>query len=331
MRSVRHRRRLVPVHGDDVLDGLASRRSAIRQARRSSAPATNVCTGNATGETVAKDVAVDCVGRALRSPGAELRLRLADRAEGRHVARRTGSSRSWCSITQGDRNRMVFDDDAGAKRYDAARLDDADLTSVNDAECRFDQALATADGPGWKYYFDHGDPNTALARPSRSTGMDHHIYRSDERVASTTAVEASCSFWNTLQVALPVGAREHLDRLSRELSVQGRQASAHVPVRAASPAPERSACTWTAPSRASSSTKTVVPPQIGKIVAYVASGQVELRPHRSVARRRGALEHLARRVEGRHLAHAVAARSIAETEDCRHWPRDSATPPPGCK
>jgi type IV pilus assembly protein PilY1 len=289
-------------------------------------PSTNVCTGNTTGETVAKDVAVDCVDGYCAVQGNY------DYGSQIELKNDTGKTNWFFSVLvfdpQEDRNRMVFDDEAGAKRYDAARLDDSDLTSVNDADGDSTKPYATADGAGWKYFFDHGDPNATGATVAID-GLDHHIYRSDERVASTTAVEASCSFWNTLQVALPVGARE----LSTDCPVNSpcKAGKRQLTYLYGGHPGTGEKCMYVDGALARvQSTKTVVPPQMGKIVAYVASGQVNFGltdPSRGGG---GATNiSLGESKDVTSLMHWLHI--DRQTEACRHWPRDSATPPPWCK
>ena len=97
--------------------------------------------------------------------------------------------------------RGIFHDLEGAQKYDEARLSEDDLVDVNAHDADASKPLATADSKGWKYYFDHGSPST----PTTTTigGTDYDIFRTDERNASVSAVEASCTFWNTMQTGVP--------------------------------------------------------------------------------------------------------------------------------
>jgi hypothetical protein len=66
--------------------------------------------------------------------------------------------------------------------------------------------LASPEGKGWSYYFDHGEPSTRTPWTIPIAGVDHSIYRTDERTASVSGVEFGCAFWNTMQTGIPVGA-----------------------------------------------------------------------------------------------------------------------------
>jgi type IV pilus assembly protein PilY1 len=118
--------------------------------------------------------------------------------------------RNWFfSVRVFDRSgdRGIFTDLAGAKLYDAARFKEGDLKNVNAADT--DPApsnLASPEGTGWSYFFDHGKPSTASPWTVSIAGIDHTVYRTDERVASVSDVQYGCAFWNTLQTGVPVGA-----------------------------------------------------------------------------------------------------------------------------
>jgi type IV pilus assembly protein PilY1 len=104
--------------------------------------------------------------------------------------------------------RSVFSDLAGAKAYDAGRLKEGDLKNVNGYDWNPIPAnLATPEGRGWSYYFDHGAPSTKTPwQVPMAAGVTYDVYRTDERMASVSDVQFGCSVWTTLQPGVPVGA-----------------------------------------------------------------------------------------------------------------------------
>ncbi len=102
--------------------------------------------------------------------------------------------------------RMIFTDLDGAKRYDAARLKEGDLKNVNAYDYAPTAAnLATAEGVGWSYYFDHGDPSPKTPWTVAMAGVDHHVYRTDERLAGVSGADFGCTVWSTIQTGVPTG------------------------------------------------------------------------------------------------------------------------------
>ncbi len=229
-------------------------------------PSTVTCSGNAEAE--AKSVAVSCAGGYCRptgvsDPGYNVDLKgYADKKNYYFSAQ----------VFESSGGRQIFSTQAGAIAYDAARLSEADLVDINAYDASpATKPLATADGRGWKYYFDHGEPSTPM--DVTIDGLSHHIYRTDERVASTGAVEAACTFWNTIQPAIPTAAIDATTECSVNSPCKaGKKQLSYL--YGASPSTGAQCLYVSGVLARSQKTLSIVPPHIGKLVAYVSSGQV---------------------------------------------------------
>ena len=214
-----------------------------------------------------------------------------------------------------------------ASRYDGARLNETSLASINAHDASpAANPLASATGPGWSYYFDHGKPN-ASGTTTVLGDITHTLYRSDERVASTTAVEASCAFWNTLQVALPSGALDPTTGCPVNSPCKAGKKQLSYLYGANPGTGDQCLYVGGSPAR-STTTQTLVPPHIGKLVAYVSSGQVSF-GLTSVRIPQGGTNIS--------LGDAQDVTSIMQwipldrqTEACRHSSK-TGTPPTNCK
>jgi type IV pilus assembly protein PilY1 len=298
---------------------------------RISCPSTAVCNGSTTGELIEKDVAVVCAnGLCELAPGT-------NRGTYVDLKNDTGKKNWFFSIRVFDEtgDRQIFSTLADAIDYDKARLSEADLTDLNAYDAGTSGAqLAEASGTGWKYFFDHGFPNPTgntvkLRVPDGDTfaEFDHYLYRSDERVGSSTAVEAGCTFFNTLQVALPKAAYSTATDcpVNSPCKAGKRQVSY---LYGANPGTGGQCLYVDGTLRRSQQTETIVPPHIGKLVAYVASGQVSF-GLTSVRIPQGGTNIS--------LGEAQDVTSIVEVlpidrdlHDCRHAPRNG-TAPANCK
>jgi type IV pilus assembly protein PilY1 len=84
--------------------------------------------------------------------------------------------------------RTIFRTLDEAKAYDAARLNENSLKNVNAADTNPIPAnLASPEGRGWSYFFDHGAPSTTSPWTIPIAGVSHSVYRTDERTASVSA------------------------------------------------------------------------------------------------------------------------------------------------
>jgi hypothetical protein len=165
--------------------------------------------------------------------------------------------------------RMIFDDLPGAIAYDQARLSEASLVDINAADGG--GSFATPDSAGWKYYFDHGGAFAAQA--ITIAGQAHDIYRNDERVASATAVEAGCTFFNTMQTATP---RDALDDVTLcPVNSPCKAGRAQLSYTYGLHPGTGGKCMYVdGVIVRSSKSETLVPPHIGKLVVYASSGQL---------------------------------------------------------
>jgi type IV pilus assembly protein PilY1 len=165
--------------------------------------------------------------------------------------------------------RKIFKTLAEATAYDAARLSEATLVDINAADAG--GSFATADQPGWKYDFDHG--GAVAATGVRIGTQDFEIYRNDERVASSTAVEAGCTFFNTLQTATPRDALDDVTMCS--VNSPCKAGKAQLSYTYGLHPGTGGKCMYVDGLIARSSTsETLVPPHIGKLVVYASSGQL---------------------------------------------------------
>jgi type IV pilus assembly protein PilY1 len=168
--------------------------------------------------------------------------------------------------------RSVFATAADALTYDQGRLTESDLKNVNAYDTS--QVPANLGSPydkGWSYYFNHGAAATGTSAITLS-GASYNVWRTDERNASVPAVEQGCSFWNTMQTAMPVGAFNDTDCPVNSPCKAGRNQISYL--YGADPG-NGGFClqVYGAYTRAQQN-QTLVPPYIGKLVAYVAGGQV---------------------------------------------------------
>jgi len=221
-------------------------------------------------------------------------------------------------------DRRIFHDLAGAKLYDAARLSEADLVDIN----AYDQApatnpLATADGPGWKYYFDHGDPSTVFPADVTLNGVDYHRYRTDERNASVSAVEASCTFWNTMQTMVPRGAWDTTTNCPVNSPCKAARTQLSF-LYGAAPSTGGLCLNLDGTLSRFQQNESLVPPHIGKLVAYVSSGQVSFGltsvriPQGGSNVALGEVQDIASPTEWVPIDR--------ETHDCRHASKDGVAP-----
>jgi type IV pilus assembly protein PilY1 len=281
-------------------------------------PATAACSGSA--EVTRKQISIACAGGHCR-PGS-----LAD--PGRPIDLDTAADkRNWyfsALVFESAGNRRIFADQAGAIAYDAARLSEADLVTINEYDASpATKPLADPGSRGWKYYFDHGAPNTADTLTIDSE--PYRIWRADERVASTSAVEASCAFWNTLQVAVPEGAFLDTSCPVRSPCKAGKKQVSYL--YGANPG-TGGLCLYVdgIPSRAQQ-TESIVPPHIGKLVAYVSSGQVSFGLTSVRIPQGGSNISLGEAQDVTSLVEWIPIDK--DLEKCRHAPK--GTPPAECK
>ncbi len=164
-----------------------------------SCPSTKTCSG--VDETTRKTASVTCTsGSCDDSASNEYGIPIDTKGN--------PDKKNWFfSVRVFDRSgdRSIFSDLPGAVAYDALRFKEGDLKNVNAADTNpAPSNLASPEDKGWSYYFDHGSPSS----PSTIAiaGVDHNIYRTDERTASVSDVQYGCAFWNTLQTGVPVGA-----------------------------------------------------------------------------------------------------------------------------
>ena len=96
-------------------------------------------------------------------------------------------------------SRSVFATQAQAAAYDVARLTDSDLVAIDGASTN-PTTLSDASGNGWVLSFNNA-PTVSIAE------VDYSVSRPDERVSSTSAVAANCTFWNTTQTVSAAAGR----------------------------------------------------------------------------------------------------------------------------
>jgi type IV pilus assembly protein PilY1 len=236
---------------------------------------TNDSSNPATAESTAKSMAVSCkidsgsnefcAPAPLNDPGVPLDL--------------VGDTqvKNWfysILVFEKEGNRQIFDTPADALTYDAHRLTDTDLVLINDHDTDSTKPLASPESNGWRYFFDHGSPN-ATSTVTLTDGNTYDIYRSDERVASTTGVGASCSFWNTMQPTIPPAAVDTANQCPIASPCQAGKSQVSY-LYGANPA-TGDLCL---PAIGGGSNvraiqlETLVPPHMGKLVAYLSKNQV---------------------------------------------------------
>ncbi|HSN90531.1 MAG TPA: hypothetical protein VLS93_04825, partial [Anaeromyxobacteraceae bacterium] len=288
-----------------------------------SCPAALTCSG--FDEVTQKELSVactsgHCTAGSLVDPGSPVDLKP------------SSDRRNWyfsVQVFESAGPRRIFADQAGAIAYDAARLSGADLVSVNEHDASpATKPLADPGSRGWKFYFDHGAPNASPADTVAIDAVDHHVWRADERVASTSAVEAGCAFWNTLQVALPKEALT-ADPLSgcpaSSPCKAGKKQLSYL--YGAKPGTGGTCLYVSGVEQRSQRTESIVPPHIGKLVAYVSSGQVSFGLTSVRIPQGGSNISLG---EAQDVASLVEWIPIdKDLEKCRHSPK--ATAPAECK
>jgi type IV pilus assembly protein PilY1 len=170
--------------------------------------------------------------------------------------------------------RRIFRTLDEAKAYDTARLKEGDLKNVNAYDANPIPAnLASPEGKGWSYFFDHGEPSTSTPWTVSMGGVDHMVYRTDERTASVSQVEAGCTFWNTMQTGLPVGSRDPTTECPINSPCKAGRAQISY-LYGALPGTGGHCLRVDGDLARSQKHETLVPPHIGKLVAYVSEGQV---------------------------------------------------------
>jgi type IV pilus assembly protein PilY1 len=169
--------------------------------------------------------------------------------------------------------RQVFSTQAQALAYDNARLTETNLKNINAYDANPIPAnLGSPYDQGWSYYFNHGATATSSAVTILINNDPYNIYRTDERNASVSAVEQGCSFWNTMQTATPTGALNNTGCPVNSPCKAGRSQISYL-YGAAPGTGGQCLQVYGAYTRAQQN-QTLVPPYIGKLVAYVAGGQV---------------------------------------------------------
>jgi type IV pilus assembly protein PilY1 len=149
------------------------------------------CTDTATGYS--------CTYVGAQTPGEKLSL---------SNSRNPITQRNWffsLRVFEDGGDRMIFWDEAAARRYDAARLAVSSPTSVSAGITVIDGAvdapttLSSAAATGWAMYYNHG-PSVTVA--------DHTypVNALDERTSSTSAVYGGI-FWNATQPASGTSSR----------------------------------------------------------------------------------------------------------------------------
>ncbi len=280
-----------------------------------SCPSANTCSGSA--EETAKRVAVTCTTDSCDSASSNdqgIKIDL----------RNNPDKKNWffsIQVFERSGSRTIFRTPDEAKAYDGARLTQGDLTNVNPYDTsRAVADLATPEQRGWSYYFDHGDPSTPDT--VSISGASHHIYRTDERTASVSQVEYGCAFWNTLQPAVPAGAYNATSLCPVDSPCKAGRAQLSY-LYGANPGTGGFCLQVGGVSTRSSMSETLVPPTIGKMVAYVGQGQVAFGltsvrvPQGGANVQLGEVQDLVSPVEWLPVDRA--------THDCRHSPK--TTPP----
>jgi type IV pilus assembly protein PilY1 len=235
---------------------------------RISCPSTLTCSG--AGETTRKRAAVSCTGGTCESA--------AGNDHGIPIDTKGNPDKlNWffsVQVFERTGDRQIFRTLAEARRYDAARLSERELTNVNAYDVNPVPAnLATPEGRGWSYFFDHGRPSTRTAATIPIGGVNHDIYRTDERVASVSQVEHGCAFWNTMQTGLPVGSTDSTTGCPVGSPCKAGRAQISY-LYGANPGSGGLCLRVDGELARVQKNETLVPPHIGKLVAYVGDAQV---------------------------------------------------------
>jgi hypothetical protein len=219
--------------------------------------------------------------------------------------------------------RRIFKTLAEAIAYDQARFSESspELVSINPSG-----ALASITDAGWKYFFDHGAPTAPTTVTKGDPPQVFDIYRTDERVASNTAVEQGCGFWNTMQPAIAADAWNEATNCPVNTPCKAGRTQLAYTYSAKPGTGEPCLLTEIGSNTVvrSMQHESLVPPHIGKLVAYVASGQVSF--GLTSVRVPGGGSNIS-------LGDPVDVTSITEwlpvdrrMHDCRHAQRDGAAP-----
>ncbi len=223
--------------------------------------------------------------------------------------------------------RGLFSTLAQAIAFDQERFSETSFVNVNSG------TLASPDAVGWSYYFDHGESALSGTQTTTIGGVAYNIYRGDERTASNVAIEASCTFWNTMQTALPQGSFDPTTECPINSPCKAGRAQLSYLYGAA---PSTGALCMRGQSVDSSGNpilvrsqknETLVPPSMGKLVAYVAGGQVTFGLTSVRIPQGGANVTLTDPTDVGALRSWVPVDK--QMHDCRHAPGDG--PPPNCK
>jgi type IV pilus assembly protein PilY1 len=227
-------------------------------------------------------------------------------------------------------DRGIFRTLEEARKYDAARLRETDLKNVNAADANPVPAnLASPEDRGWSYFFDHGAPSTTSPWTIPIAGVSHSVYRTDERTASVSAIEYGCVFWNTLQTGIPAGGYDPITACP--INSPCKAGRAQVSYLYGANAGTGALCLKVdGVSVRTQKNETLVPPHIGKLVAYVGEGQVAFGltsvrvPQGGANVQLGEVQDLASQTQWLPLDRGGHA--------CRHAPKESqpgyAGPPP---
>ncbi|HEX8908373.1 MAG TPA: hypothetical protein VF805_04190, partial [Anaeromyxobacteraceae bacterium] len=225
----------------------------------------------------------------------------------------------------------IFSTLDGAKAYDQARFNETSFVNVNSGP------PASPDDVGWSYYFDHGQSATSGTQTTTIGGVTYDIYRGDERTASNTAIEASCTFWNTMQTAIPPGSFDTTTGCSINSPCKAGKAQLSylygaVPSTGALCMRQTGAGSTDAHGNPiltrSQQNETLVPPFMGKLVAYVAGGQVTFGLTTVRIPQGGSNVTLTDPTDIASLRSWLPVDK--KLHDCRHTPRDALVPP-DCK
>jgi type IV pilus assembly protein PilY1 len=233
-----------------------------------SCPSTKTCSG--TAEATRKKTSVTCTaGNCDESAGNESGIPIDTKGN--------PDKRNWffsIQVFEDTGARIPFKTAAEALAYDQARLKETDLVNINlHDQSPATNPTATPDGRGWSYFYDHGEPSATTPWDIIINGAGYHIYRTDERTASVSAVAGSCAFWNTMQVGVPSGSFDATTECPINSPCKAGKAQTSY-LYGASPG-TGDLCMYIDNALArQQKNETLVPPNMGKLVAYVNSGQV---------------------------------------------------------
>ena len=262
-------------------------------------PSAKTCSG--ADETTRKKVSLTCTGGSC-DPTAGNELGIPIDLQG------NPDKLNWFFSVQVFENsgaRRIFRTADEARAYDNARLKESDLKNVNPYDTSpVPSNLGSPGDRGWSYYFNHGQSATSGAVVENIGGTNHNLFRTDERSASVSAVEYGCTFWNTMQAAVPVGAYDASSCPVNSPCKAGR-AAALVPVRR-EPQHRRGVPHARRGLRPLPEERDARPAAHRQARRLRRRGPGELRPHLR-PRAAGRRERAARRGAGPRVAHRVAA------------------------